>query len=278
MDMQEPSMQLLAEAAQIQQPLPGMVNDESDLSSSLSEIDDNNDSEGEADVESTNELSPPQAFGDEEEEDTEAETERLEESPDKLRKQKKVLLSADNEVTSINTILLKQVSSMAHEDKDQEEGGNTSLLDIPTMASPISSPVSSANEASSPTSQLSTSSKKRKRGQDTVSGTKRSARRSLNEPVITETVTTKVKSAVTERKGVAVRQGSADDLLEDKALNSPTDNAIEELEDAPEAEIEGEQSNDDMEMDEIAPEADNNAYNKSEGDCRFNLTEVWIRC
>ena len=278
MDMQEPSMQLLAEAAQIQEPLPGMVNDDSDRSSSLSEIDDNNDSEAEADVESTNELSPSQAFGDEEEDDTEAETERLEESPDKTRKQKKVLLSADNEVTSTNVTVLKQVSSAAHEDKDQEEGENISHLDIPTMASPISSPVSSANEASSPASPLSTSSKKRKRGQDTVSGPKRTARRSLNEPVITEIVTTKVNSVTIERKGAAVREGSADDFLEDKAPNSPTDNTIEELEDAPEVEAEGEQSNDDMEMDEIVPEADNNIYSKSEGDCRFILTETRIHC
>lgn len=161
-------MQLLAEVAQNQSPLPNHdlepVIDHDDGSSSLSDPDDRLAAEVTDPVlEKSSQLS-------DEEEDTEAETERLEESPDKLRQQKKVLLTVPEAVSngiSTPTIRTEIVTLNGNLPEEQEmEVAEEIHSDIIDQTSPISSLDESVDEGSILGSQSSSSSRKRKREED----------------------------------------------------------------------------------------------------------------
>lgn len=271
MNVQEPSMQLLAEAAQNQTPLSD-VEDQDNQSSSLSDIDDNHESD--AEVESEEELSTQLSEGDAGEEDTEAETERLGESPDKSRVQKKVLLKANNEFVNTNVTPNKRSSSPVLNGINQEGVIMEDVKsDILNATSPISSPADSADNTSPPISPAGSISKKRKRRLDASPSATQLLDNTVGEDVgkskksSAESVTTTVNGS---------RKVKGAELLNSSAVEHPRDDATDTAGEAvvEEDAMEGVESNDDdVDMDEAVPEAEINT--KSEGDCKF---ELGVKC
>ena len=164
----EPSIQLLAEVAHSESTTskngPQAGSDHDDRSSSLSDLEDRPGTEGTGTL--NNKSSPVS-----EEEDTEAETERLENSPQKMRKQRNVVLSATSELSN-GAQTVKVVSSDAHPiedhtDEKHRKSKSDVISDIVDPTSDISSLGDSA-EGSAPDSPTSTSSKKRKREEDST--------------------------------------------------------------------------------------------------------------
>ena len=169
-DAPDSSIQLLAEAAQNEsrnlKDEADTVNDQDDRSSSLSDLEERPAIEGD---ECNHDKS---SSASEEEEDTEAETERLEESPHKIRKQKIVHLGVVNNLfngDSPSTGLGEP--TLPGDGTSVDKFGKPDLAyssDVPDATSEISSLEDSAAEGSPPDSPTSGSSKKRKRTEDTT--------------------------------------------------------------------------------------------------------------
>lgn len=164
----EPSIQLLAEAAQNESTASknGLQasSDHDDRSSSLSDLEDRPGTEGTGTL--NNKSSPVS-----EEEDTEAETERLETSPQKARKQRNVVLSATRELSNgssmVHVASLDAHSTEGRGNDNHRKANSDSVSDAMDPTSDISSLGDSA-EGSAPDSPTSTSSKKRKREEDST--------------------------------------------------------------------------------------------------------------
>ena len=171
----EPSIQLLAEAAENESRAP--INprietaEQDDRSSSLSDLEDR---QGTDATDKVNEKSLPAS-----DDDTEAETERLEATPHKLRRQRHVILGTadpalqDTARQSSVELAPSQRSSPLGKPETREQDYALDALD-PT--SEISSLEDSAEGGSGLKSPASTSSRKRKRDEDsTVHSLKRAA-------------------------------------------------------------------------------------------------------
>ena len=169
-DVPEPSMQLLAEAAQNEsrniKDGADNIPDQDDRSSSLSDLEDRPATEGDdRNLEKSSSVS--------EGGDTEAETERLEDSPHKIRKQKIVHLGITHNLPNgsspstapVEVLEPEQLSGATLTDKF-EKGNIDYSSDVPDPTSEISSLEESAAEGSPPDSPASRSSKKRKREEE----------------------------------------------------------------------------------------------------------------
>ena len=268
-DAPEPSMQLLAEAAQNQSPLPGPSNaplsEPDDRSSGLSDIDDRPATEGtDGALERSSQLS--------EDEDTEAETERLEESPDKLRKHKQVLLSATGLASDRLSTPTKKLDELAPGDDlvpgidiEVREDLNSDQL-YPT--SPMSSLEESADERSREETPTSSSSRKRKRGEDDV------ADKSLKQAALQLLANQVGDEAAEEAKGSAEfvitsaegrRTVGNGEMFEDQDEESPQDQPEEQPEEEEvEQEDAAESNEEDVDMEDAGVEADTSARNEEE--------------
>ena len=268
----EPSMQLLAEAAQTQSPLPDLhvpqTLDHDDRSSSLSDIDDRPMTEGtDGPPDKSSELS--------EEDDTEAETERLEESPDKTRKSKQVLLTA-NEGISNNTPSPGGKMEDVELDGDENIGADAPSRDdlqsdLMDHTSPISSLDDSGDEGSIAESITSSSSRKRKIGSEdaTNKSLKQAAMQLLANQVgdDAEDVKDTAHFIVTSASGREVLENG--ELFEEHSEASPQEPQLDD--DVENGEVdhdEAAESNDeDVDMEDVGAEAEASARNEEEGKC-----------
>lgn len=262
-------MQLLAEAAQNQSPLPDPQHrplaEHDDRSSSLSDIEDRLATEGTDAV-------PDRSSQISEEEDTEAETERLEESPDKLRQRKQVLLSAANLVSNDTLPLIRKQNTMAGDEAkaglnaDSRDGPHSDPL-YPT--SPISSLDESAGEGSEGETATSNSSRKRKRGDDetTNESLKRAAMQLLVNQVgddAAEKVQGSAEFVITSANGRQI-VGSGE-LFEEHSGDSPR----QHLKNQAEQEDAVESNDEDVDMEDAGVEADTSARNEEERKLSIN--------
>ena len=260
-------MQLLAEAAQNQSPLPDPqskpADEQDDRSSSLSDLEDRPVTEG------TN-VPPDKSTQVSEEEDTEAETERLGESPDKIRKHKKVLLNA-NDVASTST------STPSKKTEDAVAGANFShslnaesrediRSDPIDQTSPISSLEESGEDASGVDSPTSSASRKRKRLDDDITdeSLKQAAMQLLANQVGTEAAENIKGSAefvITSANGRrTVANGEMfEENLEDSAPEQDEDQHEEETVEHEDA---AESNDEDVDMEDAGAEAGASARNE----------------
>jgi hypothetical protein len=266
-DIPEPSMQLLAEAAQSQSALPDgkedLNLDQDDRSSSLSDAEDNIATEDmDHDIEKSPELS-------EEEVDTEAETERLEDSPEKPRVQGRVYLNAiknipnGSETSPIGEDLpmVNGAKDLDAEDFDKKDDAHSDILD-PT--SPMTS-LDDSDEGSAPESPSSSSSRKRKRGQDTNNALKRVARQLLANQVGGDGANDDkgpTEFIITSAGGRQITKSSA--VLDENTDDSPTNDHESKDQDL-EEHIDGADSNEeDVEMEDTAHDLDASTRNEEE--------------
>ena len=269
-------MQLLAEAAQTQSPLPDPepkpVNENDDRSSSLSDPDDR------LVAEDTDPILEKSSQVSEEEEDTEAETERLEESPDKPRQHKNVLLSAPERAPSgagtpiIRTGIISPSGDLPREqDVEMADEVHSDIID---QTSPISSLEDSIDEGSGLDSPSSSSSRKRKREDDATTDTtiKRAAMQLLANQLGNEGA----EDAKASAKFIISSAGDHPKALS----NEPTernggDTPPEEHQDLPnqdevEEPLEGADSlEEDVDMDDGGPELEATVRNEEEGKFEF---------
>ena len=164
-DAPEPSMQLLAEAAQNESRIlkngTTPIMDQDDRSSSLSDLDDRPATEG-----TDNQKSSPSPVS--EDDDTEAETERVEESPYK-REQKNILLSSNESLS--NGASNNATTALVDDDPKTDTNPSRNEVDEAIHISDISSLEDSGDEGSGPESPSSVISKKRKRFVDDETST-----------------------------------------------------------------------------------------------------------
>ena len=262
-------MQLLAEAAQNQSPLPDpqtkLILEQDDRSSSLSDPEDRPITEG-TDVaqEKSSELS--------EEEDTEAETERLEESPDKTRQHKKVLLTATDVVSTAASTPSGKADAVTHAndfthamDVDSKGDLHSDLLD---HTSPISSLEESPDEGSAVETSASSSTRKRKREEDegdvTDKSLKQAAMQLLANQVgggAAEDVKDSAEFIVTSASGrKTVPNGEI--FVENGEESAPENEDDHQDEEEVEQEDAVESNDEDVDMEDVGAEADASTKNE----------------
>ena len=290
-DAPEPSMQLLAEAAQNQSPLPSSLvkelSDQDDRSSELSDIDDRPATEG-------TDGAPEPSSQISEGEDTEAETERLEESPDKLRERKQVLLDA-NGLASDKISTPTKAPDLPVIKNDLEPGIDTEMQEelnsdplYPT--SPMSSLGDSADEGTGANTPTSSSSRKRKRGEDEVTdkSLKQAAMQLLANQVGSEAAEEVKESAefiVTSADGR--RTVGHGEMFEDQEEESPPEQPDEQPEeeemDQEDADQEADQEeaaespDEDVDMEDAGAEAEASARNEEERESRERSSTInWM--
>ena len=284
-DAPEPSMQLLAQAAQNEsqnlKDEADAANDQDDRSSSLSDLEDRPATEGD---DRNREKS---SFASEEEDDTEAETERLEESPHKMRKQKIVHLGLADNLTngdspSAAPTGTKQPGDMELGMRNFGKGNVGYSSDVPDPTSGISSLEDSAAEGSPAESPGDRSSKKRKREEedDTAKSLKKVAMQLANHvadnvddheaepmPMIVNSTNGEHRNEDEEASDEETEESAAEDHADDEnTIIEPIDN-LNHID-----------SNDeeDIDMEDAGPEPDTGppGRNEEERKCLLRLHKV----
>ena len=263
----EPSIQLLAEAAENESRVPIdprlEAPEQDDRSSSLSDIEDRLGTEG---TDKINGKSPAASEG-----DTEAETERLEATPHKSRTRRKVVLSAvenasqDTEIPTLPGEALSAASSPAAQIAVHEAEYASDPLD-PT--SDMSSPGDSAEDESGLKSPTSTVSHKRKRNDESTEQSLKRAAIELathiadnSDPVEPEPKTSALQTAeVSEEE--AEESGS-----EEHGKDEPAPMEIEPEVESPPADSPQSIEDEDMEDAGAEPDAGSAARNEEERTC-----------
>ena len=263
-------MQLLAEAAQNQSPLPDPqpkhTDEQDDRSSSLSDLEDRPVTEG-------TDVPPDKSTQVSEEEDTEAETERLGESPDKTRKHKKVLLNANDVASTATSTPTKTIDGVATGTNFPQSLEVEAREDLPSdpidQTSPISSLEESAEEASGADSPTSTSSRKRKRIDDVVTdkSLKQAAMQLLANQVgdkAAEDVKGSAEFVITSANGR--RTVANGDMFEENPEDSaPEHDDDQHEEEEAENEDAAESNDEDVDMEDASAEAGVSTRNEEEG-------------